>query len=143
MARLVLASRMRCPIDSYTHKCDPLQEHGHASELWNLHSDALSSEDEAGLPQGHGHDSADTQLEREGRWVRFSTGRAVRSQFKARWDKLIVIAALFMLLPLHHHTWSFLLVLSLQRCLKRSFVLLPSQQLPASLSPPICAVSGP
>ena len=50
----------------------------HIAEPSNLHVEALDSEDEAVLPPGHGHSSADTQLERDGGRVRFSIGRARR-----------------------------------------------------------------
>ena len=51
---------------SYKHKCDPLQVNGQAVEPHNLCLDALDSENEAVLPQGHGYSSADTQLEQDG-----------------------------------------------------------------------------
>ena len=53
--------------------------HEHVPEPLILHVAAPDSDDEAvlpQLPQGHGYSSADTQLERDGGWVRCSTGRA-------------------------------------------------------------------
>lgn len=88
--------------------------HGHAAEPLKLHLHALAIEDEAALHQllqGHSHSW------RAGALLELSGSRVVSLQFRARSDRLIVIAALLMLLPLYPHVCSLLLVLSLRRSL--------------------------